>query len=403
MSSAASVRLRETRDQKDARAADTAEAPERRRKLPRGIVGGAQIFSILAVVAVAVAFSREGPAPSAVLASAPKAPAPANQAVNVVMPELKTSQVTIQATGTVMVRNHVGLVPEVSGRVVSLARSLRSGGHFEAGEELLRIDPSEFRLALEQAKADLAIAQSRLRLQQAESAAARKNYALVHPDKPVPDLVAKVPQVEQRQAEVAAAQARVDRATLDLSRTRFFLPFAGRISASTAEIGQMLNKGQPFGEAFALDALEVVVPLAEEDVARLAPVEGRSARVVAGAVTLDAVVERISAELDQRTRFAKVFLALSDVGTLRPGTFATVTLLGPMQAGTYVLPEAAEQINGSFWVVDQGALRRVSPRIIQRTAQGVVVEGFDAGDGVVLGAVPGAREGLAVRAEITSS
>ena len=372
--------------------------PSAHRPRWRGVAGGLQIVGILAAVTLAVGFSREDTATQVPPLAMPELPAAVpGQLVSVVQPEPTTAQVSVEATGSVAVRNRVGLVPEVSGRVVSVSPALRAGGSFAAGDELLRIDPSEFQLALDQAKADLSVARSKLRLQQAESEAARINYGLVHPDKPVPALVAKIPQVEQRQAEVAAAEARVAIATLQLERTRFSLPFAGKITTTTAEVGQVLNDGQPFGQAFALEALEVAVPIAQDDLARLTPVVGRSAVVSAGDVEVTATVERVSAELDERTRFAKVFLSFDAAAELPPGTFVSVTLQGPAQADTFVLPEAAEQMNGSFWVADEGELRDVKPRLIGRSQQGLIVEAFDAGDGVVLGAVPGARDGLAVR------
>ena len=62
----------------------------------------------------------------------------------------------------------------------------------------------------------------------------------------------------------------------------------------------------------------------------------------------------------------------------------------------YVLPESVLQERGSVWVVDGGVLRSFVPRELGRIADGWVVEAFDAGEGVVVGTLPGARAGLAV-------
>jgi len=368
----------------------------------RGWAGTLQILGIVALTGLAVGFSQERSATSEpLLAAAPDSAGtalePMAALVNVVVPELRSAPVIVEATGSVTVRNRVQLVPEISGRVVAVSTALRAGGAFTAGAELLRIDASEFQLAVDQARADLAVARSQLRLAQAEAEAARSNYALLRPGQPVPPLAAKVPQIEQRTAEVAAAEARLAMAELELSRTVFSLPFDGRITSSTAEVGQVLKDGQSFGEAFSVAALEVAVPVTQEDLDRLAPAIGRTAIVNADGVERTAVVERVSAELDQRTRFAKLFLTFAQAAELAPGTFVHVTLQGPERANTFVLPAAAEQMNGKFWVADEGQLRRVSPQVIARTDQGVLVEAFDTGDGVVVGAVPGARDGLAVR------
>ena len=327
--------------------------------------------------------------------------------VRVVRPERASTVLRVVATGSVAVRNHVALTPLVGGRVVSVAPGLRAGGSFQAGERLLTIDPRDFELALERARASIASAQANLELQEAQSDAATANYALLHPGERVPALVAKAPQIAQAKAQLAAAQAELALAVLELERTVFALPFAGRVAASTAEVGQLLARGQSFGRAYALDAVQVVVPLAADELARIAPAVGRRATVrisasEAGDSALAARVERRSAQLDERTRFATLHLAFADSGQAPlPGTFVDVDIGGPAVADTFVLPEAAEQAGGVVWAVAAGALTAVRPRTVARLPEGWVVDAFDPRDGIVVGAVPGGREGLAVTAQPT--
>ena len=54
------------------------------------------------------------------------------------------------------------------------------------------------------------------------------------------------------------------------------------------------------------------------------------------------------------------------------------------------------QERGSVWIVEGGALKAAHPRILGYADGGLVVEAFDTGEGVVVGTVTGAREGLAV-------
>ncbi len=321
--------------------------------------------------------------------------------VRVTRPVPAGTQLRVDATGTVNVRNYVGLTPLVGGRVVSISPALRAGGAFQANQQLLVIDRKDYELALDQARADIAAAQSSLMLQRAESDAARANYALLHPNETVPPLVARVPQIAQAQAQLAAARARASIAALDLQRTGFSLPFAGRVAESSAEVGQVLARGQSFGRAYALDAVEVSAPVAAEELERIAPAIGRSASVQVGRTSLSARVERVSAELDERTRFAEMYLSFQidesqEDALPPPGTFVNIVVEGPEVASTYLLPPAAEQIGRSVWVVAGGALEQVVPRTLANTADGWVVAAFDFKDGVVLGAVPGAAPGLQV-------
>lgn len=374
-----------------------APAPDERRRRP--FMGILQILAVIAAVVMAIVYSRETPTAAAPTLAAAPATGTEVPLVRVIVPERRPSQVTVRATGAVEVRSTVALAPQVSGQVIEVADSLRAGGSFSAGDVLFTIDPRDYELAVAQAEADLAAAESRLRLRQAEGDAARENYALLHGDAPVPELVAKVPQIEQSRADIASAEARLARAELDLARTAFSLPFDGRVTETSIFAGQILNAGQSFGSAFPLAAIEVAVPISQDDLASLVPVAGRSAEVRVAEGSFPAVIDRRSATLDERSRFARLFLTLENGVELPPGTFVDVTLSGAELTGTFVLPEASERAGASFWRVVDGRLSAYTPRVYARTPEGLIVEAFDVGEGIVLGSVPGAEEGLAVRTE----
>ncbi len=378
----------------------SAPGPARPRR--RGVAGIIQIIAVIAAFALALAYSQDDGAtevapPSTYSGTQTAAVAP--PLVRIVRPERRQTQISLEATGTVQVRSTVSLAPQVGGQVVQVSDSLRAGGIFEAGEVLFTIDPRDYQLALAQTQAELAAAQSRLELRQAEGAAARENYSLLHGDAPVPALVAKVPQIEQSKADLASAEARVARAQLDLSRTEYSLPFAGRVVQTNVSVGQSLNAGQSSGEAFAENAVELVVPVSTNDLASLEPVVGRTAEVRTGNQVHTAMVERRSATLDSRTRFAQLFLGLPSGTNLSPGTFVDVTLMGAALEDTYVLPASAEQPGGSLWLVSSGALTRHEPTVHGRTENGLIVAAFDFSDGIVLGNVPGAAQDMVVTAE----
>ena len=82
--------------------------------------------------------------------------------VNVLLPDSIARDVLVDVTGTINARSYVELVPEVSGRVVEVSPSLRAGGSFTVGEVLIGIDERDFRLAVEQANAEVASAESNL-------------------------------------------------------------------------------------------------------------------------------------------------------------------------------------------------------------------------------------------------
>ena len=101
------------------------------------------------------------------------------QLVSVVRPLATVSVPKVNATGSVLVRSYVTLTSQVGGRVTYVAPSMRSGGVFGSGEELLRIDRRDFDLNVQQTGADFSSAQATLELREAERDVAIDNYHLL--------------------------------------------------------------------------------------------------------------------------------------------------------------------------------------------------------------------------------
>ncbi|MEM7217322.1 MAG: hypothetical protein AAF515_03085 [Pseudomonadota bacterium] len=358
------------------------------------LIGLLQVVGVLVILIVAIGFAREdrgggrmaAPQPATQRAARPVAVVPAT-------PQL--TALRVDATGTVQARNFVPLATQVSGRVRRVGDSLRPGGRFAAGETLLEIDPIDFELRLAQARAELAAALANLELLRAQADAAISNYALLNGDASVPPLVARAPQIAQGEAQIEGARAALATAELALARTRFSLAFPGRVASSSAEVGQLLVANQAFGEAYAEAALEVVVPLAEADLARLNGAVGRAADIDIDGLVVPSRVAREGAVLDDRTRFTEVYLPLPEA-THRPGQFVGVTLYGPEIGNVFVLPPTVLQTDDRLWAVREGRLAEVEPTIRAISADSVIVDAFDAGDGIVDGQLSGATPGMAV-------
>ena len=371
------------------------------------LIGSLQVVLVLLLMAAAIYYSRAPATPTSaggmssplVVDAAPLA------SVTVITPIAGVHQVTVTANGSVGVTTYVDLIPQVSGRISQLAPSLVVGGRFRAGETLAVVEQDEFLLKLRQAAADVEVQRANLQLQQAKSDAAVQNYALINPNRNVPALVALGPQIAQAQAQLQAAKSREDIAKLELQRTRFTLPFDGMITRSSAQLGQLVSNGKAFGQAYATDSVELVAPIAQSDLAQLAPVENLRVQVFIAGNQFEASIDRVGAELDPRSRFAKVYIPLSETmlentdgadDLLKPGMFADLVIEGPAHANSLLLPEAALQGSGAIWVVRGGRLQDVQPTLLGRNADGIVVAGFDIGEGIVIGSIAGAQAGTPV-------
>jgi len=81
-------------------------------------------------------------------------------AVRVQTVEPEPFQFRVDAQGTVVPRREGDLRPQISGEVVWVSPALVSGGFFEEGEALLRIDPTDYAARVESEEAALARAES---------------------------------------------------------------------------------------------------------------------------------------------------------------------------------------------------------------------------------------------------
>ncbi|MYF02994.1 MAG: efflux RND transporter periplasmic adaptor subunit, partial [Gammaproteobacteria bacterium] len=263
-------------------------------------------------------------------------------------------------------------------------------------ETLLRIDSADTELLVAQAEANLLVAKANLELREAESQAARENWTLLH-DGDVPDLVAKLPQINQAKANVAVANAQLSAAKLDLARTEFSLPFDGRVLSSQIGVGQWVSKGQAFGTSFDLSSLEVEVPISGTELNLLSPVTERDALVFVNGLEIPATVDRMSASADLRSRASSLYLVFPMLSTpLVPGNFVSVKVFGREQSNVYRIPDIAEQANSTLWIVRDGLLERITPQIIERSDEELTIIAFDYGDGIVIGSLVGVYPGQKV-------
>ena len=138
-------------------------------------------------------------------------------------------QVWVNSQGTVTPRTESTLIPEVSGRIMTISPFFREGAFFEAGQELLQIDTSNYQIATTVAQSKVAEMKLLLAEEQAKARQAEKNWHRLGQGEEPSDLVLRKPQVLGAKAALASAKAELQQVRLDLQRTRIKAPYAGRI------------------------------------------------------------------------------------------------------------------------------------------------------------------------------
>ena len=167
--------------------------------------------------------------------------------VEVALLETVDAQFPVRSQGTVRPRTQTVLSAEVSGAIVDVSPKFIPGGVFEADEVLIRIDPTNYRVAVTQAEA-------LVRQRQIEYEGAKK-------------LRSQGYRAESEYASAAAAlataEAELVRAKRNLERTYIRLPYAGMVRSKDADVGQFVNAGTRLGVTFDTDYAEVRLPLTD--------------------------------------------------------------------------------------------------------------------------------------------
>lgn len=322
--------------------------------------------------------------------------------VNTIETALIDYPITIKTNGVIQARTIINIVPEVSGRVVNASPALSAGGEFTKDSLLFSIDPESYRLAVKTFSAEVAQARTNLKLEQARSTLALKDWKDLNGDKPIPSLVARTPQLQSARAALASSIARLDTAKLNLDKANYQLPFNGRVMESTIDTGQFVNAGQIYGQVFDISGLQVKTSVDDQQMkwlTRSTPKISIKTRFKGESQTFSGTLLQRPAELDPATRFATLYIGFSSPpNDLLPGLFSDVTIEGPTLRRVTRLPTEALQTGEFIWAIDaEQTIYKVEPRIVYSTDEWIVVDNIDENTLIVTNRLVNAVEGMSVQ------
>ena len=338
--------------------------------------------------------------------------------VRVLNVEPKTVQLRTITYGTVVPRTESELTPEVSGRVVMVSDALVSGGFFSRGQELLGIDPLDYEVALEEARARLARAESDLsnarksHLRQLNLAKKQSTSASQRDD--------ALNRLRIAEANLREAMAKLSRAKRDISRTRVVAPYDGRVRSERVDVGQFVNRGTPVAMIYATDFAEVRLPIQDDELAYLKlpfMFSQSSEQMIAPKVILRAKfagqihewhgeVVRTEGELDPQTRMVYVIASVpapyvqSDSRPpLSIGLFVEAEILGEKVDNIVQLPRSALHDNNRVYIIDDTNRLRFRDVQVLRVVKDevLIMGGLVAGERVCVSALSIAVDGMRVR------
>jgi RND family efflux transporter MFP subunit len=327
--------------------------------------------------------------------------------------------IRVEAMGTVAAARSANLRARVAGEIVEVSPQFIPGGHFEKGEPLLRIDPSNYKLAVARQRSAVSRAQAELRLEQANQAIARREYQALGEEIPEQDrgLVLREPQLQQIQADLASARSALESAQLDLERTTIRAPFSGILTSRLANLGDQADGAQSLGALAATDSfwVTVSVPVSQLrwiDIPRSRDEAGAAVRIFypdawGPDVYREGAVLRLEGALEEQGRMARLLIEVPDPLGLQGegrerlllGAYVRAQIQGQTLQNVVALPPGLLQADDTVRVMrPDGRLELRPVTVIHRSAERVIVgEGLQAGERVVVTPLSGATDGMLLR------
>lgn len=342
-------------------------------------------------------------------------------AVDVMPLRRQAYHVALDSYGTVQPRTESLLLAQVSGLIISINDSLRDGGFFEAGEVLLTIDPRDYEADVRIAEAALMDARQLLAEEEARAAQALEDWNRLGNQGEAPDLVLRKPQLMAARARVISAESALQKAGLELERTRIVAPYAGRVMEKFVDVGQVVNPGSQLARVYAVDYVEIRLPIRNRDLAFIDLPEmyrveqgNREQRrpgveifsELAGNTSWQGRVVRTESTIDSQARQLHVVAQVDDpfgkdaLGRppLKIGQYVTAQLSGKVLDGALVIPNKTIYQGSYVYIVENGTLQRRDIHIAwQNQGEAVIADGLSEGDKLVLTPLGQVMSGLRVR------
>jgi multidrug efflux system membrane fusion protein len=279
----------------------------------------------------------------------------------------------------------------VAGKI--LRRQAELGQRVQAGQVLAQLDPQDYRLAAEAARAQQASAQTNRDL----AAADLKRYRELRAQNFISGA-----ELERRETTYKSAQAQFEQSQAQLasqgnqaSYATLVADAAGVVTAIEAQPGQVVSAGTPVLRIAQDGARDVVFAVPEHRAAQIKPGSDVAVRGWAGGPELPGKVREVGASADPVTRTYTVKVAI-DAATAPPlgaTVYARPRALSHVGAPVLKLPTSAlrQEGNGSaVWLLDKASMTVRSQPVQVATADGneaVIAQGLEPGMQVVVAGV----------------
>ncbi len=246
------------------------------------------------------------------------------RSVNIAVVESRDLPIVVNAVGRLVPNREVVLSSQVSG-IVQIY-SVDTGDAVAADKMIVSLDPTDYRLALNEAEANLLSV--RARYASAKNSFGRAGQLL--PENVItPDVYDKIEaEYKATQAAVTQAESVVDIQRRRLDKTVIRAPFDGLVTRRLVETGQNINIGDPVMAIADMQRMRVKIHVNEQDYVHLDKDDAVSVLVEAYPDTsFPGQVDRVGVKADPQTNTFEVDILVANPDlVLKAGLTAAVSI-----------------------------------------------------------------------------
>ena len=259
--------------------------------------------------------------------------------VRVIKIESRHLPLVVESVGRLVANKEVTLSAEVMGVVESYNADI--GDRVENGQILVRVEQTDYRLALKEAEATLEVNQARLDAM--EKSFERSRNLLTRNVISQNAFEKSEADFKSSRASVAHGKVLVDIARERLNKTWISAPFPGLIASRMVEKGQTVGVGQPVMTLVDLDPMRVKVYLTERDYVHLDREDPISVTIEASPESVfKGRIDRIGIKADERTNTFDVEILVENPDLfLKAGMTAKVQLTTAVIHDAIMIPQSA--------------------------------------------------------------
>ena len=315
----------------------------------------------------------------------------------------------IEVTGKLQADKRIEIFSEVQGVLLSSSKVFKEGERYSEGQQLLRIDSSEFYLNLMATKSSYLNALIQLgpdiKFDFPEAYENWNKYvASIDVRKPLPDLP-KTDSEKQKNfltsRDVYKQYFTIKSQEEKLTKYNLKVPFSGVLSEGNLQPGTMIRMGQKLGSLIKPGSYELEVSVNLNQINSIDV--GDSVKLYSQDIPGEWIgrVKRISQSIDKTTQTAKVYVSLVSE-TLKEGMYLSGHILTDGFPNAFVVQRNLLMGIDQVFVIEDSTLVLTQVNVLSIGESEVVVNGLNDGQ-LILGQVfSGAYNGLKVSPKVIS-